>query len=107
MVLPAVVETALSRYKRPVLTIKLREHKKTAHRINIKFYMPTMVTRGRIEPTQNTGLQTVALPTELTFHMGAGILHYIKIMFYEVFKMSQKLSKEQMLNPVLAGLKHR
>lgn len=28
MVLPAVVETALSRYKRPVLTIKLREHKK-------------------------------------------------------------------------------
>ena len=100
MVLPAVVETALSRYKRPVLTIKLREHKKTAHRINIKFYMPTMVTRGRIEltvlavkerclnhltngpcmvegvgiePTQNTGLQPVALPTELTLHMGAGV----------------------------------
>ena len=28
MVLPAVVETALSRYKRPVLTIKLKEYKK-------------------------------------------------------------------------------
>ena len=40
MVLPAVVETALSRYKRPVLTIKLREHKKTTYRTNIQFYMP-------------------------------------------------------------------
>ena len=62
--------------------------------------MPTMVTRGRIEltvlavkeqclnhltngpymvesvgiePTQNTGLQPVALSTELTLHMGAGV----------------------------------
>ena len=79
---------------------------KTAYvyfRFNDKPSMPTnasldLVVEGvGIEPTQNTGLQPVALPTELTFHMEAGvrvILHYIKIMFYEVFKMSQKLSEE-------------
>ena len=74
MVLPAVVETALSRYKRPVLTIKLREHKKTAYRINTEFYIPLMmVHRAGFEPTQNIGLQPIALPTELTIHMGAGV----------------------------------
>lgn len=32
-----------------------------------------MVEGVGIEPTQNTGLQPVALPTELTLHMGAGM----------------------------------
>ena len=71
MVLPAVVETALSRYKRPVLTIKLREHKKTAHRINIKFCMPTMVTLHmgagvRVELTLDELMRLVSLPFGLS-----------------------------------------
>ena len=55
---------------------------KTAYvysRFNDKPSMPTnasldlMVEDVGIEPTQNTGLQPVALPTELTLHMGAGV----------------------------------
>lgn len=34
---------------------------------------PCMVEGVGIEPTQNTGLQPVALPAELTLHMGAGM----------------------------------
>lgn len=34
---------------------------------------PCMVEGVGIEPTQNTGLQPVALPTELTLHMEAGV----------------------------------
>ena len=34
---------------------------------------PYMVDGVRIELTQNTGLQPVALPTELTIHVGAGV----------------------------------